>query len=503
MHQHPKKYLAGSVIACSLVALAILVMGISEAAQPYQPPGSNLIYGDVTHGQRVLSAATNPAAAAAEIHRSDDKARTGTLFSVGAGLEYGNVDDLFDVIDSVSAYMTPTEPGPDEPELPPAPGQLPTDKPTFGMVIDHIKNIDDPDFQDTMDKVVDQTIFLGTTLALLAVEGYGKLHVGGDIPVVIGKEFLGGAWTFNLNVTGTSKAFGVVESIEFNADVALAELEAAYNLTPDDPPTRFDLTGGVELTIDPATGDVSLYFNNDTLLLTRSAIVSEFAIGYSRQAANWGDGKLYWGTTARYFLTRLSRLSTRFGDITDSDELFDSIRHADYRNDNEFGVDFGLLWVDRNYSLGATLTNINEPAFRFPEVDTSIYRSDKIIDFLEQDTEWVMTRQLKLEGSLFTADRRWTLNAAFDTDAVRDPMRDHYQWATVSAGYATGSWWIPGVRVGYRKNLEGSKLGYLGAGVTLFKVLNLDVASTTDSVRISGTELPRGLIVNLGVEISF
>jgi len=95
------------------------------------------------------------------------------------------------------------------------------------------------------------------------------------------------------------------------------------------------------------------------------------------------------------------------------------------------------------------------------------------------------------------------VNAAYDIDAVRNPMQDHDQWATISAGYAAGNWWIPGVRVGYRKSLEGSELGYLGVGVTLFKVLNLDVAPTTESTEISGTDLPRGLIVNLGVEISF
>ena len=295
----------------------------------------------------------------------------------------------------------------------------------------------------------------------------------------------------------------MVEPIEFDADVALAELEAAYNLTPDDPQTTFDLTGGVELTVNPADGAVSLYFNNDTLLVTRAAIISEFALGYSRQAARWGDGELYWGAKAKYFHTRLSRFDTRFGDLTDADELFDAVRHADYRNDGGFGADLGLLWVSRNYSLGAMLINVNEPSFRYPAVDTAGLRAQQIVDFLAKDGKYVMERQLKLEGSWFTTNRRWTVNAAYDVAAVRDPMRDHYQWATISAGYATGNWWIPGVRVGYRKNMEGSELGYLGAGVTLFKVLNLDIASTTESTRISGTDLPRGLIVNLGIEISF
>ena len=50
--------------------------------------------------------------------------------------------------------------------------------------------------------------------------------------------------------------------------------------------------------------------------------------------------------------------------------------------------------------------------------------------------------------------------------------------------------------------MEGSELDYLGAGVILFKVLNLDIASTTQSTKISGTDLARGLTVNLGIEIS-
>jgi hypothetical protein len=498
-----RKNRPASVIISLVIGLMLLLVGITQAAPIYQPPGSNLTYGDVTHGQRVLSAVTNPAAAAAEIHRSEDKARTGTMFSLGAGLEYGNVDDLFDLIDELSANIKPSEPGPGDPDLPPAPGQLPQGKPTFGDIIDVIQDIDDPDLQDTIDKVKDRAVFLGGTLAVLIVEGYGKLHAGGDLPIVVGKEFLGGAWTFNLNVTGTSKAFGVIEPIEFDADVALAELEAAYDLTPDDPPTTFDLTGGVELTIDPATGDVSLYFNNDTLLVTRAAVISEFALGYGRQFARWGDGKLYWGAKAKYFYTRLSRLDTRFGDLTDADELFDTIRNGDFRNEGGFSADLGLLWVSPNYSLGATLTNINEPSFRYPAADTSRFTAQKVVDFLEKDQEYVIERQLKLEGSWFTPNRRWAVNAAYDVDAVRDPMQDHYQWATISAGYATGNWWIPGVRVGYRKNLEGSNLGYIGAGVTLFKVLNFDIASTTESTEISGTDLPRGLIFNLGVEISF
>lgn len=487
----------------SIVMLMVMGIDLAGATPIYQPPGSNLVYGNVTHGQRTLSAITNPAAAAAEIHRSEDKARTGSLFSLGVGLEWGNVDQLFDVIDAVSDGISPSDPDDGIPDLPIGPEQLPTQKPTFGDVIDFIKDIDDPDFQDTIDKVKDRAVFLGATLAALAVDGYGKLHAAGDIPVVIGKEFLGGAWTFNVNATGTSKAFGVIEPIEFDADVALANLEAAYDLTEDDPPTTFDLTGGAELTIDPATGEVRLYFNNDTLLITRAAIVTDYALGYSRKAFDWGGGQLHWGIKAKYVHAWLSRIDTRFGDLTDADELFESIRDADFRDEGHFTGDFGLLWTTPNYSLGATLLNVHEPSFTYPVSDPATIRRQEIVDFLRKDNQWTLERQLSLEGSWFSADRKWNLNAAYDITAIRDPMQDHYQWMTLSAGYATESWWIPGVRFGYRKNLEGSELGYLSAGATLFKIFNLDIASTVESTKISGTTLPRGLIVNLGFDISF
>jgi hypothetical protein len=114
-----------------------------------------------------------------------------------------------------------------------------------------------------------------------------------------------------------------------------------------------------------------------------------------------------------------------------------------------------------------------------------------------------MERQIRLESSVFTPNRRWTLNMGLDANAVPDPMGDDFQWLSVSGGYSTESWWIPGVRVGYRKNLAGSELSYLGVGVTAFKVLNIDVASALDTVHISGMNLPQGLMASIGFQINF
>ena len=114
-----------------------------------------------------------------------------------------------------------------------------------------------------------------------------------------------------------------------------------------------------------------------------------------------------------------------------------------------------------------------------------------------------MERQWKFEGSVFSADRKWTANLGFDANAVADPMGDDYQWVTLSAGYATDSWWLPGIRAGYRKNLAGTEMGYVGLGVTAFKIVNFDIASALETVNISGTKVPRGLMASIGFQIAW
>lgn len=487
----------GRALVYCLAAMA----AIPAVASPvYMPPSSNLVYGDVTHGQRVLSASSNPAATAADVVRGGGKSVSGTVISAGAGLEYGNVQELFDAIDRLAGYFKPSEPdgGGGQP-----PGQKPDEKPPGGIDIGDIIDELDPDLRAAIEQVAGEVATQAGLLALIAVEGYGKAFVQADAPFVIGREWLGGAWNFGVNWSGAAKAFGIAEPINFDADQALARLEAAFDLMPGDPAQVYDLSGGVLMRVDPANDSVRIEFDNDSSVVTKSSQTFEFNLGYSRQLWPTSAGSLYVGAEAHLYLLKLSRLSVRFGDITDSDELFDAIRHADFRDDEGIGIDLGALWVANNYQLGVQVTNVNEPQFRFPDVDLEPYRNAGIVDFLRADQLYEMERQWKLEASMFSSNRRWSVNLGLDANAVPDPMGDDYQWATLSAGYATDSWWLPGVRVGLRKNLAGSEMSYVGVGLTAFKILNLDLASTLDTVKISGTKLPQGLMVSLGLQIAF
>jgi len=487
----------GAVACASLFASVALANGPT-----YMPPGSNLVYGDVTHGQRVQSASSNPAAAAVDVTRGGGKSVSGTVISVGAGLEYGDIDDLFDTIDQLSEAFKPSDPGSGEP---PPPGQDPGDKPGDGIDLDEIIDMLDPDTVAAAEAIAKEVAIKAGVLALIATEGYGKLFVQADAPFVVGRELLGGAWTFGVNWSGESKAYGVTDDIEFDPDAMLEALEAALG-TPQAgnlPVSIENRIGEVITRIDTVTGEISVQLDNDSLLITKATQTTEFNLGYSRQVWPTSAGSLFLGAEARLYLMRLSRIDVRFGDITDSDELFDAIRDADYQDDNELGFDLGALWVANHYQLGMQVANINEPKFSYPRSNLSKFTDRNIIAYLLNDQTYVAERQWKFEGSVFSANRKWTANLGFDANAVPDPMGDDYQWLTASVGYATDSWWIPGARAGYRKNLAGTELGYVGIGLTVLKVVNIDIASALETVSISGTDLPRGLRGSIGFQIAW
>ena len=306
-----------------------------------------------------------------------------------------------------------------------------------------------------------------------------------------------------MNWSGTAKAFGIAHAIEFDEEAALLALEEWFAQLPINRPEVIALPEQVLLTVDPVTNAVRFALENDSSMVTKSSLMTELNVGYSRRAWSNSKGSLYLGAEAKLYLMRLSRLSVRFGDITDTEALFDAIRDQDFRDDNRLGVDIGALWVADNYQIGVQLTNVNEPNFEFPEVDLSPYSNDGIIGFLQDDQSYTMDRQLKFEASLFTSDRRWSAHLGLDADPAADPMGDDFQWMTLSAGFTTDSWWIPGGRIGYRQNLAGTELKYLSIGLTAFKIVNFDIASALDTVSIDGTTLPQGLMGSIGFQIAW
>jgi len=456
------------LFAATAVALAV---SAAHATPVYHPPGPNLTYGAVSNGQTVMSDITNPAASAVQLERDGGHVQFGLISNIGVGVEYGQVDNIFNLIDEkAKAYSD---------------GLAVTVPTLTGNPVTDANAI-----QSAIQVPVDD---LNNVLAVVAKDGYGKVFGSLELPlmpIVVGNDFLGGALVLDANASVTTKANEVHDNIDLDFSTVATQLLAGQTV----------LNLG-EVNLDLATQTLTV--NNDTLLRTRAAGIGELALGYSRRMLKHAAGSLFAGVRAKYYRVGMTQTATRLADLTDSEQLLRDIQDASFNFDNGFGLDLGALWVAEHYRVGATVNNLNAPEFTFPGLNTSGFTNSAIKVALAKDYVYKMDTQVTLEGAVYSANRHWMINGAFDTVAVPDPFGDEYQWATLSAAYATESWWIPGARIGYRANLAGEKVNYATVGATLFRVFNIDLAMALDTVTIDGTNMPRGAMLNMGLEVTF
>lgn len=479
--------------ALSLLTLAIslILCPLANAAVNKGSSSSRLTWGEVTQGQGNVSSATNPASGAFDRQYLDANTSVAGYWSLGAGLEYGNVDDLFDLIDDTSESLTSGDEGGS------SGGSSGSD---VGYVID---DIDNPEFEALIDAARERATQVAAVLAFIQTEGYALAQAGTELAVLINSDVGGGTLRFDVTGWVNSSAIGLVEPIDFDREQALANLQATYDLSADDPITTYDLSGGLHLTIDPATRRVRASFDNDSLLLTRAAKLTEFALSYSRPLITNDSGVLFVGVRPKVTQIGLTRVTTRLGDLDDAEEAFDDIRHADFVTQTKAGIDLGLLWQNPRYRAGLTVTNLTQPTFDFPDIDYSDIENEEIRSALERTDSYEAERQYKLEGALLGEGQRWGLFAAYDANAVLDPAGVESQWGSLSGGYYFDNFWFNNARLGVSRNFSGSELSYLSAGVTMFRYVDLDLASTLKTTTLDGDNLPRGISLAVGLNYAF
>ena len=475
-----------------LVLVALLFMPFTSVLADIQPRSASLNY-----SQKSLSNAGNPAAAALIVERKDPHVMTGALIELGGGIEYGDLDELFELIDELRNDFKPPSDDDNNPDEPPSPSN-----PDRDFIWEDLFN-EYPDLEDRLDIIKDQVTTTAGLLALIAAEGYAKAEITSEATFVLNENLYGGTLMFGGSFKGNSQVIGLMEDIDFDENQAKEQLKTIPDFEETDPIQELDLSGGITLFYNPANKNTKLTVDNDSLLLVKATKISQMSLSYSRKLQNFENGDLYWGIKPVLYRVGLTNVSTRVGDITDSEALWDDIKNADYIYQNGFDVDLGLVWAAPNYQLGASLTSLIENTYEFPEVDRRRFSSDNILRRLDNHEEFTMQRQVKLEAGIYTDQRHWSLNMELDANPVEDPMRDRYQWLTVTGGYAADSWWLPSARVGFSRNLAGTKLGYLNAGVTVMKFINIDAATTLDKVTLDGDEIRRGFNIRIGVQFDY
>ncbi|MBB5021146.1 conjugal transfer protein TraF [Desulfurispira natronophila] len=452
---------------CSALLLALVPVA-AYAAPHSHPSGPNLTFGDISNPQTVLSVTGNPASGAAAEQRG---IRFGLLSSIGFSYEIGDMDNIIDDMDDFLEE--------DFGEL-----EFTSDLQGLQSMVREYDRLESR---------------FNNFLETVSEDGYIKLGYSAHVPltpVVATYDFLGGTLALDANFSGQGRITiqgeqdGSAPVISHGIDPTLWSILGDSNIT-----SEADLLAEIQDQFSEISSPVEaqdFLDERDTTITTDARIVGEaaqlreVALSYSGAAWHHQDGSLYLGGKLKHYSADLTKIDKNIAD-EDGDGAFDTLSDEigeNTHNSTDFGVDLGLLWTAPNYRVGGTLVNVNEPSFRHIDGDR---RS--------------LDQQLRLEGAVFTANRNWVFGFAYDVDSANNLIGDEYQWMTLSAGYATQSWWIPGVRLGYRENLTGTKLSYISGGITLFRVANLDVAYSTDSV--SGEDIPRSAIVNLGLEITF
>jgi hypothetical protein len=458
-----------------LLSAAVIAAFCSQAtATPvYHPPGPNVTYGSVSNGQTLLADINNPAAGALAPLKEGDKVRFGVLSSIGMGVEYGEIDNLFDDLDAIAADFD------------------------IGNAFSSIENINTAAAVTEVDNRIND---INDLLSNIENDGYGKIFFSGHIPLmpmIIASDTLGGSLTFDMNFSGIARVGAIADTVAF--DLAGAETFINNNLGGANQATFGDVVVNIN------GNSVTYGLTNDSVVHLKAAGVLEAGFGYSRNVLSANSGNLLAGIRGKYYQVTLYQDVEKVEDETDTENLFEDFDYKDGTTDTNFGIDLGLLWAGDHYRVGATYTNVNEPEFEYNAIDLANknINDQRIIDLLSQQLVYTMESQLTVEAALHTKNQKWVFGAAYDVNEVKGPTGDEYQWATASAAFITKSWIVPGIRIGYRANQAGSELSYITGGITLFKYLNLDGAYGLEDVVIDGSTLPRSFMFNMGLEMSF
>jgi len=298
-----------------------------------------------------------------------------------------------------------------------------------------------PEQQAKLDALI-QEVAIAAGLIAVSVTGLNaKAFISADVPVLISSNKLG-AWTFGANVSITTNLRGLNDPINFDVDLAKQRLKDAYTANaPSTQPVTYSLTGGASVTVNP-NGTTKFRFDNNSGVITKAAQITEISIGYSRKVWQREDDKIYLGVKPKYYDVGLSNTAVPIAEINNARTIFDSLDKSNFSYQQDFGVDLGAIWSGKQYQLGATLTNLNEPAFNYPASDLSGFTNPVIIQFIRNSEKYVMERQLKLDAGYITSNGAWGINFGLDANATPDPMGDDYQWASIGAGFASDSWWL-------------------------------------------------------------
>jgi len=435
------------------VYLSILcaAAGFAHADSGHVSPGSTLTTGPVSNGHALYSATHNPAVAALTVGK-DENWRIAYLPSISFSTEVGDVNDFVDELDELIDILDDSS--------------LATDS-----------------IEETLDR-------FNRVLKEMGENGYAKVGVGITAPIFPiywrPSEFSG---TFFME----------------------AGVDAQVRLGLLDQPLVYD--------------DQHESFSTGSSAYLKSGIEKRISLGYAkpmldeRKSAEYG-GQLYAGAKLKLMNLELSKQVMRLQLLEgrDIEDVMEDEYDNNLKSTTNIGIDVGVSWVTRFYSAGFTLKNINSPSFKYGTVGVNCaqyeegsfgrnnceaaayfaFEAGEINAYEKHKKHATAT----VDGSFYPTSF-WSLSASADLASYDDIVGMETQMFNLSTAINTKSLWIPDIRLGYHKNLAGSKLASAAVGLSFFDTVTLDARIALDEVTIDGDKAPRSVAFSIAFEEKF
>ncbi|HEY7772479.1 MAG TPA: conjugal transfer protein TraF [Marinagarivorans sp.] len=382
----------------------------------------------------------------------DERFRLNYFFSLSSSTELGQVDNFVDDIDELID------------------------------ILDDPNNAQEDGVNETLDR-------FNRVIKQAGEDGYVKTTIGSylpPLPLYWRPQFLPGTLMFELNV------------------------ESQVNLSVLADTLIYD--------------EVKTTFTTSTSAYLKSGLQKKIAIGYSQVFGEnlWGtsDTQLILGAKFNIYDLELSKQVFQL-ELLDGQDIEDVIAD-EYKNNRinstSIGLDFGAVWTAPRYRLGASLSNLNAPSFDYGAIGVNCDQypegSDAqsncyIANYFSTEKGEIKTYETHKKNPVITVDgsyfvlENWLVSGSLNLASYDDPVGQESQWFAASTSYHPTGYWLPGMRATYSKNLAGSKLDYLGLGLTFGKVFNLDFNVALDEIQVDGDKAPRGFGIALSFEEPF
>lgn len=354
----------------------------------------------------------------------------------------------------------------------------------FDDIEDLVDELDRDDI--TLDEANTLIERFNEVLALAGEKGYVDINVGVELPL----SFL---WkrkkdTFLLS----TRAYGT-------AHIEILDEDVQYN----------PLQGSIETN---SSGYVKV------------ANMFELSLGYSRLV--WSNnqeeqssilkGDLHLGGRLNIQALGLSKQVIGFQAADGDDDLADTFTD-DYENykeeTTELALDLSAYWSTKNYNVGLTLSNINEPEFDYGVLgencstitneisQSNCFTSLSFTDRIDLSETYKANSYATLQANYINDSDTFSADFSLETSHLT-PVGVEEEWVTTSLSYRPKTSFFPNTRLTYSNNLSGNKQKYLSGELT-WGWVGLGAGVSLDDTIIDGDDIPRGGFVNLTISNQF